>query len=203
MARVSFVVLLAGLALAGCGGSTAGPSGVALPGPPVRASVPSLADDIRLTKHVPCLSARSQRVGPDAVARFHAVTALLCDYGVRNDRNFISWNVRIRKVATASVADVQRYFEQHSERASSTSVACSAVAVGIFVPVLVDGRGRWLVPETPVDSCNWPLGGYEGVARRLHWRVVSVNKVSHHAFGQGGCVGTSRPCGSTAGPLDP
>jgi hypothetical protein len=185
MRGASLALLLAGLGLAGCGGS-AGPSGVALPGPPVRAAVPSVAADLRLTTHVPCSSATSQPVGPSTVARFHAVTALICDSGTRNDRNFISWNVQIRKVATSNVAAVQRYFEQRSEPPSDGP--CAAVAESIAVPVLVDGRGRWLLPEEPLDGCYHPLNlrAYGRGALRVRWRVVSVRNVSRETFGPGG-----------------
>jgi hypothetical protein len=187
MTRVGVIAVMLAFAVAGCGSAVAGPSGTALPGPPVRAAVPSVAADIRLTKHVPCLSAGLPLVGPGTVARFHAVTALLCDSGTRNDRTFITWNVEIRKVATTSVAAVQRYFEQRSVT-TPASGGCPADAPGIVVPVLVDGRGRWLVPETPTDACNHPLDihGYGRAYLRARWRVVSVTKTSRKVFGPGG-----------------
>lgn len=184
MRYVSLALLLGALALAGCGGTAVvGPSGVALPGPPVRAAVPSLATDIRLTKHVPC-SRTGPPVGAATVARFHAVTALMCGYGTRRDQNGISWNIEIRKVATTGVAAVQRYFEQLSVTTPADGT-CAAYSDGISAPAFVDGRGRWLVPETPTDACGHVLDGRDYVRRalRIHWRVVAVNRVSRTTFG--------------------
>lgn len=129
-----------------------------------------------LTKNVPCDDGHHRLVGPETLRRFKAVTAVSCIGGTRTYAGQGQWSVRIRRVATSSVAGLQRYFEQPSRHSLPKGGGCLDVAQFIFVPTFVDGSGRWIVPRTPVNACG-PLPGNRRAARHVHWRVVSVRRV--------------------------
>ena len=139
------------------------------------AHVPSLRDDLRITKNVPCRIGHQALAGPDEVSRFHAVTAVTCGEGTRVYPGRGQWRVFVRKVAVSSVANLQRYFEQHS--VTKPSGACTLQLSGVLIPTFVDRDGRWLVPQAPVDGCHHPLGFAGHGSLRVRWHVVRVRKI--------------------------
>jgi hypothetical protein len=130
-----------------------------------------------LTKSVPCANGHQRLAGAQAVSRFHAVTAVSCVEGTRIYPGHGEWEVEIRRIAVSSVADLQRYFEQPDRPNLPQGGFCDDVLHAVLVPTFVDGRGRWLVPRTPVDGCHEPLAGHGTLARAVRWHVVSVRKV--------------------------
>jgi hypothetical protein len=131
-----------------------------------------------LTKGVPCLNGHQHLVGPDALGRFHAVTAVSCVEQFRVFPGQGQWEVSVRRVAVGNVGTLQRYFEQPDEPNVPKGGGCTLNLVGILVPVFVDDGGRWIVPRTPVDGCGHPLGYADGsAAPRIRWHVVSVRRI--------------------------
>jgi hypothetical protein len=149
------------------------------PAPQLRYAVAGPVDaDIELTKHVPCLDGHQRLVGPNALRRFHAVTAVSCTDGLRTNPGEGQWEVLIRRVAVSGVGGLQRYFEQPDQPDLPKNVACVTALVGMLVPVFVDARGDWLAPRTPVDGCGFPSGSVSGqVAPDVRWRVVSTHRI--------------------------
>lgn len=151
----------------------------------------SLPADLRITKNVPCPNGHVTLAGPDAVSRFHAVTAVMCGGGTRI-YNGAQWYVSVREVAVGSVASLQRYFEQHSSTTRPKG-ACLAYLDGVAVPIFVDSAGHWLVPQTPRDACGHVLGSPGSV----RWHVVAVHKlrlmISAPALATGCDMGMGRP----------
>jgi len=181
-------------ATAGCGGMDVSASLAAHPSPP--------------TKNVPCLNGHQRLVGPGALRRFHAVTAVSCVDQFRVFPGQGQWEVSVRRVAVGSVAGLQRYFEQPDKPNLPESGACTLNLVGILVPVFVDARGQWLVPRTPVDGCGHPLGyAYGSAAPHIRWHVVSVRKVrlqvSAAALAAGCAMGIKDEPAGGAGELQP
>lgn len=132
-----------------------------------------------MTRNVPCLNGRQPRVGPDAVRRFRAVTAVSCIDAFRTYPGQGEWEVHVRRVALGSVSGLQKYFEQHSVTKRPKNLACTANLVIVLVPVFVDAEGRSLVPQTPVDVCDKPLGypDYGKGSTRVRWHVVSTHRI--------------------------
>ncbi|HJU35964.1 MAG TPA: hypothetical protein VJ716_00910 [Gaiellaceae bacterium] len=174
------VTLLLGLGLGAAyaagafGGSTTSSSSAHRPTSP-----PSLRTDLRLAKNVRCRGAYRHLVGPRVFSRFHAVTAVSCSEGFRVFPGQGQWEVVVRKVATGGVPAFQRYFEQPDEpNFPPKNAVCTANYEGLLVPVFVDGRGRTLVPRTPVDGCGHPLGLPRGEKSiRVRWHDVRVRRI--------------------------
>jgi hypothetical protein len=80
-------------------------------------------------------------------------------------------------VAVGAIPAYQRYFEQPDGPALTKGEICSAVLVGLVVPVFIDDRGRALVPRTPVDACGAPLVRWGRLAARVRWRTVQVRRM--------------------------
>jgi hypothetical protein len=138
----------------------------------------SVKSDLRLAKHVHCRGLHTHLVGPKVVKRFHAVTAVLCTEGARTYPGQGQWAVMVRKVAISGVPAWQRYFEHPSEPNLPKNGVCTANLIVLAVPTFVDGRGRALVPRTPVDRCGHPLGWPpRGLFPRVHWHVVWVHRI--------------------------
>lgn len=136
----------------------------------------SLGSGPDLAANVPCYDGHQPLVGPRTLRHFKAVTAVSCIDGRRNYPGQGQWSVRIRRVAVGGLAGLQRYFEQPSRRDLPKNAMCLDVARFVFVPTFVGADGRWVVPRTPVNACG-PLPGNRKAARRVQWRVVSVQKV--------------------------
>jgi hypothetical protein len=78
----------------------------------------------------------------------------------------------------SGVAAYQRYFEQPDKPNFPENGICTADARGIIVPTFMDSRGRALVPRTPVDGCNHPLGLPRGAKPLLlRWHVIWVHRI--------------------------
>lgn len=131
---------------------------------------------VHLAKGVPCAGRHPRPVGPKAVRRFHAVTAVSCVEQTRIYPGHGEWWVRVRRVAVTGVARLQRYFEQPNEPILPRGGFCDDVGHIVLVPTFVDERGDWVVPRVPLDGCGEPLSGYERITRAARWRVVSVRK---------------------------
>jgi hypothetical protein len=112
------------------------------------------------------------------VKRFKAVTALECDHPVRDLPGQGKWELEIRKIGVRGAAANQRYWEQPSDKIARYGGACTTNLVVLRAPIFIDASGRAIVPRTPMDSCNHPLGWPSGgppVA--IKWRVASVHKI--------------------------
>jgi hypothetical protein len=178
------------------------------PAPQYRYETDSVGGDVALTKNIPCLNGHQRLVGPDALRRFHAVTAVSCVEQLRVFPGHGQWEVSVRRVAVGSVAGLQRYFGQPDEPNLPKDGACTLNLVGVLVPVFVDGRGQWIVPRTPVDGCGHPLGyAYGSAAPRIRWHVVFVRKirliVSARALAAGCPMGIKDEPAGGAGALQP
>ena len=141
--------------------------------------VPPLRTVLRITKNVPC-HVGAQRVGPDELRRFKAVTAVQCGEGLRVYAGHGQWRVFVRKVAVSGVAAAQRYFEQPDRPDWPKNGMCTMDLVIVASPTFVDAQGRWLVPKTPVDRCDHPVGlppGEKKPPKPIEWRVVAVHKI--------------------------
>ena len=168
--------------------------------------VPSLRDVLRITKNVPCRLGHPHVSGPDAVRRFHAVTAVTCGEGTRVYPGRGQWLVQVRKVAVSSVANLQRYFEQHSVT-KPPSFGCTLEASGVLIPIFVDAKGHWLIPQAPVDGCNHPLGFAGHGSLRIRWHVVAVHKIrqmiSAPALAAGCAMRMGRPTARSGAQVPP
>lgn len=138
---------------------------------------PRLSVDLRLTRNVPC-PGNAPRVGPEELSRVHAVTAVMCTDGGRIFPGQGQWEVFVRKVAVGGVAGSQRYFEQRSQPNLPKNGICLDY-LAVVVPIaFVNAQGSWLVPKTPVDGCNHPLGLPKGQKpTHVRWHVVSVHRI--------------------------
>jgi outer membrane murein-binding lipoprotein Lpp len=149
------------------------------PAPQLRyAATDSVAGDIELTRHVPCPGTQHQ-VGPAQLRTLKAVTAVMCGDGFRIYPGQGQWEVFVRKVAVSGVAASQRYFEQPDRpNWPPQNAVCTADLVGITPIAFVDAQGHWLVPRTPIDGCNHPLGLPKGEQPTwIRWHVVSVHRI--------------------------
>ncbi|HJU37333.1 MAG TPA: hypothetical protein VJ716_07955 [Gaiellaceae bacterium] len=156
-------------AVAGAFGGNSQPRPVGHAPPP-----PGAAD---VTKSVPCYDGHQRQAGPNAVRRFHAVTAVSCVEGTRIYPGHGEWWVRIRREAAGSIVALQKYFEQPDEPNLPKGGFCDDVGHAVVVPTFVDGHGHWLVPRIPVDGCHEPLGGHGPLTRAIRWHVVGVRKL--------------------------
>ena len=163
----------------GLTGSTPDLDAIGKPEPlPLVGEESPLTAELELTKNVPCPNGTERRVGPDALRRFQAVTAVSCVDSERTYPGRGQWEVQVRRVAVGSVAGLQKYFEQPSESNLPKNGACLANLIVILVPVFVDAQGHRLVPRTPVDGCGHPLGyPYGRPAPVVRWHVLSVRNV--------------------------
>ena len=181
MRPVAAALLLAAVAMAGCAGSGGSghrtTSATSRPVPALR-PLTQLARNLTLTRAVPC-PGRTRRVGPAQLKLLTPVTAVTCVDGLRRYPGRGQWEISIRRIAVSSVSGLQRYFEQPNKLNVPKNGLCLTVLEGIAPVAFVDATGRWLVPRTPVDGCNHPLGfaGYGKGATRVRWHVVSVRRI--------------------------
>jgi hypothetical protein len=204
--KAAFVGVLALLATGalGCGGAHRHIATA----PMLLTRAPPLPSHVELTKNIPCFGEHHPLISRQTLSRFHAVTALSCTEGTRIYPGRGQWAVLIRRISVGSVAGLQRYFEQPDAPNLPKHGGCTQNLVGVLVPVLVDAKGRWLVPQTPRDGCGHPLGYVYGKGEpRLHWRVVSVRKetlmVSASALAAHCSMGIKDLPGGGIGQLDP
>ena len=144
---------------------------------PAPAHPPSIQADLRLAKGVPCRGNYPRLVSREVFSHFHPVTAVLCLEGFHTYPGQRQWEVLTRKVAVGGIPAYQRCFEQPDGPALTKGETCSAVLVGLVVPVFVDDQGPALVPRTPVDACGAPLARWGRLAARVGWRTVRVRRI--------------------------
>jgi hypothetical protein len=164
--RIALMALLALVAAVttGCAGTDAITTPATHPPPPTSRE---------LTRHVPCFDGHQPLAGPRAVRRFHAVAAVSCVSGERIYPGRGQWDIRTRRISLRGISGLQRYYERPSRHDLPKGGACLLVARFILTPTLVDARGRWLTPRTPVDACGTPLGRLP----KVRWHAVSVRKL--------------------------
>ena len=158
--------LLVAVAAAGCAGTGVVTTPAGHP-PPATEPVASL------TSRVPCFDGHQHLVGPRALRGFTAVAAVSCVDGERIYPGRGQWAVRTRRVATDDVRALQRFYERPSKHHLQEGASCLLVARFILTPTLVDARGRWLMPRTPVNACGTPLGRLPNT----RWHIVAVHRV--------------------------
>lgn len=163
--RLALIALIAAAAT-GCAGTAA----IATP---ASHAPPPTTRPSALVRHVPCFDGYQHLAGPKAVRRFHAVAAVSCVGGERIHPGRGQWDIRTRRVALGGISLLQRYYERPSRHDLPKGGACLLVARFILTPTLVDARGRWLTPRTPVDACGTPLGR----PPKVLWRAVSVRRL--------------------------
>lgn len=170
--RVTLTVLLAALALAGCG--TAIPDGGSAAHPGARATFPVMSFN-QAVRDVGCPRPGADQKGVPLPAGFIAQAAIRCVYADLHVPGQGLWQFELKQVAYQGMTRLTAALKRPSVP-TPADIPCAAPLIGVQPFVLRARDGQVIAPRLPTEVCGSPQRPALVAVRGLHWVTVASRR---------------------------